>query len=37
MKKTADAQTAQAQALVDLIKPSAPQRPDVGGPLDVYA
>ena len=37
MKKTMDAQEAQAQGLVELIKQSAPQREGVGGLIDVYA
>ena len=41
MKKTADVQESQGQALVELVKQSAPgaapQRPGVGGRLDVLA
>jgi hypothetical protein len=37
MKKTADAQKSQAEGLVELVKQSAPERPGVGGRLDVYA
>jgi hypothetical protein len=44
MKKTADAQESQGQALVELVKQSvpegsgaAPQRPGVGGRIDVFA
>jgi hypothetical protein len=37
MKKTADAQKAQGQALVELVKQSAPQRPGVGTLIDVSA
>jgi hypothetical protein len=37
MKKAADTQKAQAEGLVELVKQSAPQRPDVGGRIDVYA
>lgn len=37
MKKTADAQESQAQALVELVKQSAPQRPGVGSLIDVRA
>ena len=37
MKKTADAQESQANALVELVKHSAPQRPGVGTRIDVHA
>jgi hypothetical protein len=44
MKKTADVQESQGQALVELVKHAAPggagaapQRPGVGGRIDVYA
>jgi hypothetical protein len=44
MKKTADAQESQGQALVELVKQAAPrgsgaapQRPGVGSHIDVYA
>jgi hypothetical protein len=37
MKKTMDAQEAQAQGLVELVKQSAPQREGVGSLIDVYA
>jgi hypothetical protein len=44
MKKTADVQESQGQALVELVKQAvpggsgaAPQRPGVGGRIDVYA
>ena len=43
MKKAADAQESQAQALVELVKQApegsgaAPQRPGVGSRIDVYA
>ena len=37
MKKTADAQKAQAQSLVEMIRQSAPHRPGAGTRIDVYA
>ncbi len=37
MKKTADVQESQGQALVELVKQAAPQRPGVGGRIDVLA
>jgi hypothetical protein len=37
MKKAADVQESQGQALVELVKQSAPQRPGVGGRIDVFA
>jgi hypothetical protein len=37
MKKAGDVQESQGQALVELVKQAAPQRPGVGGHLDVFA